>query len=106
MLSSTSTAAISPPTKNSAAGEATTSAPEEPEQQADFIVQYVVLRKDLWIDQGWPLGSVVAQACHASTAALWQSRDEDHTKQYCSSEAIDSMHKASNILRTSHKTIS
>lgn len=32
------------------------------------IVQYVVLRKDLWSEKGWPLGSIVAQACHASSA--------------------------------------
>ena len=34
------------------------------------IVQYVVLRKDLWVEKGWPLGSIVAQACHASSAGV------------------------------------
>lgn len=28
---------------------------------ADAIVQYVVLRRDLWREQGWPLGSIIAQ---------------------------------------------
>lgn len=29
------------------------------------IVQYIVVRRDL----NWPLGALMAQACHASTAA-------------------------------------
>lgn len=28
----------------------------------DVILQYVVLRRDLWTELSWPLGSVVAQA--------------------------------------------
>lgn len=27
----------------------------------DVLLQYVVLRRDLWTEQGWPLGSIVAQ---------------------------------------------
>ena len=60
------------------------------------IVQYVVLRKDLWTDQGWPLGSVVAQACHASSAAMWESKEDPITLDYCSPEKIDQMHKVGN----------
>jgi len=56
------------------------------------LLQYVVLRKDLR-ELGWPLGSVVAQACHACVAALWLSREEGSTQAYCSPEALDSMHK-------------
>ena len=56
-------------------------------------MQYVVLRRDLWADLGWPLGSVVAQACHAATAALWLSREEPATFRYCAAESIDHMHK-------------
>ncbi len=37
---------------------------------AEDLVQYLVLRKDLWSSLKWPLGSIIAQACHASTAAL------------------------------------
>ena len=42
---------------------------------------------------GWPLGSVVAQGCHAATAALWESKDTANTQQYCSAENIGQMHK-------------
>ena len=30
------------------------------------IVQYVVVRRDL----NWPIGALIAQACHASVAAV------------------------------------
>lgn len=60
---------------------------------AEDLVQYIVLRKDLCSSLKWPLGSVIAQACHASTAALWLSRDSDETSAYCSPETLDHMHK-------------
>ena len=59
----------------------------------DPILQYVVLRKDLWRDLAWPLGSIVAQGCHASTAALWQSRKDAVTQEYCADSNLDSMRK-------------
>ena len=59
----------------------------------EVILQYVILRRDLWREQEWPLGSVVAQACHAATAALWLSRDEAATQSYCGGEGLDHMHK-------------
>lgn len=59
----------------------------------DPIVQYLVIRKDLWTELKWPLGSLVAQACHAATAVMWQSQADEVTKQYLSPENIDSMHK-------------
>ena len=62
---------------------------------AEDLVQYVVLRKDLWDNHHWPLGSIIAQACHASTAALWLSRQSDETSVYCSAEKLDHMHKVS-----------
>ena len=58
-----------------------------------MLVQYVVLRADLWKDMGWPLGSIVAQACHAATAALWDSREDPSSQQYCSPAQLDHMHK-------------
>ncbi|CAL5221122.1 g3257 [Coccomyxa viridis] len=67
------------------------SASTAPEQSV--LVQYVVLRADLWKEMEWPLGSIIAQACHAATAALWQSREADSTKQYCSADQLDHMHK-------------
>ena len=59
----------------------------------DPLIQYVVLREDLWTQLGWPLGSVVAQGCHAAVAAVWEARDDAETQAYCSPEAIDGMHK-------------
>lgn len=66
-----------------------------PVSAPDDLVQYVVLRKDLWNSLNWPLGSIVAQACHASTAALWLSKDDGATLAYCAPEKLDHMHKAS-----------
>ena len=55
------------------------------------LVQYVVVRGDLLRLLSWPIGAVVAQACHASTAALWMHRDDSNTLQYTSD--LDNMHK-------------
>ncbi|RDX63674.1 putative peptidyl-tRNA hydrolase PTRHD1, partial [Mucuna pruriens] len=68
----------------------TNDAPSGPEN-ADVVVQYVVLRRDL-IDT-WPLGSVVTQGCHASVSAVWSNKDDPFTVDYCSPDKIDSMHK-------------
>lgn len=73
--------------------EASISDAEKSVAATDVVVQYIVLRRDLWTEMGWPLGSVVAQACHASTAAVWVSRDEDAVRNYCAPENLDSMHK-------------
>jgi peptidyl-tRNA hydrolase len=73
------------PVVASAAG--TDAAPPEP------TLQYVVLRRDLWKEMNWPLGSIVAQGCHAATAALWLSKDQPITQTYCAPENMDHMHK-------------
>lgn len=67
---------------------------------AEDLVQYIVLRKDLWNSLEWPLGSIIAQACHASTAALWLSKDSAETSVYCSAEKLDHMHKVSTACST------
>ena len=59
----------------------------------DPLVQYVALRSDLWKEHEWPLGSIVAQGCHAATAALWSSKDSAETAEYCSPGNIDHMRK-------------
>ncbi|XP_044967743.1 putative peptidyl-tRNA hydrolase PTRHD1 [Hordeum vulgare subsp. vulgare] len=65
---------------------------EEPRKEAeDVVVQYVVLRRDL--ADAWPLGSVVAQGCHAAVAAVWAHRDHPDTAAYCAPGNLDSMHK-------------
>uniref|UniRef100_A0A0D3FZV4 peptidyl-tRNA hydrolase n=1 Tax=Oryza barthii TaxID=65489 RepID=A0A0D3FZV4_9ORYZ len=58
----------------------------------DVVVQYVVLRRDL--ADAWPLGSVVAQGCHAAVAAVWAHRDHPDTAAYCGPDNLDRMHKA------------
>ncbi|XP_026731812.1 putative peptidyl-tRNA hydrolase PTRHD1 [Trichoplusia ni] len=58
---------------------------------SNTIVQYILLRTDLLKELGWSIGSVVAQACHASTAVLHLYKDDEHTIQYLSD--MDNMHK-------------
>eukprot|EP01134_Creolimax_fragrantissima_P003414 CFRG3414T1 len=60
-------------------------------EMVESLVQYVVLRKDLIRTLGWPVGSVVAQGCHASIAALMQHKDEPNVKSYLSN--LDKMTK-------------
>ncbi|KAM5164520.1 putative peptidyl-tRNA hydrolase PTRHD1 [Mantella aurantiaca] len=55
------------------------------------LVQYVVLRKDLRAGLGWPLGALVAQACHAATAAIHLHYDHPQTRDYL--RGLDTMHK-------------
>uniref|UniRef100_A0A6I8PFU1 peptidyl-tRNA hydrolase n=1 Tax=Ornithorhynchus anatinus TaxID=9258 RepID=A0A6I8PFU1_ORNAN len=48
-----------------------------------LLVQYVVLRGDLArAPLSWPLGALVAQACHAATAALHLYRAHPDTAAY------------------------
>lgn len=79
----------SPTAASSVAALATSSA----DNADDTLLQYVVLRRDLWTEMDWPLGSIVAQACHASTAALWLSKDDPLTQKYCDPSNLDHMHK-------------
>ncbi|XP_056418979.1 putative peptidyl-tRNA hydrolase PTRHD1 [Hyla sarda] len=55
------------------------------------LVQYVVLRKDLQSGLGWPLGALVAQACHAATAIIHLHYKHQQTQEYL--QELDSMHK-------------
>lgn len=56
-------------------------------------MQWVVLRRDLWTELGWPLGPVIAQACHASSAAMLLHLDDPLTREYADAANIDHMHK-------------
>jgi len=58
-----------------------------PVQESDTIVQYVVVRKDLKLGAG----AMIAQGAHASTSAIWISRDTAFTSSYLA--ALDDMHK-------------
>ncbi|XP_054424966.1 putative peptidyl-tRNA hydrolase PTRHD1 [Pteronotus mesoamericanus] len=51
--------------------------------EPQILVQYLVLRKDLsQAPFSWPTGALVAQACHAATAALHIHRDHPNTVAY------------------------
>lgn len=78
-----------------------TATPSDQQPQQTPLVQYVVLRRDLWSALKWPLGSIVAQACHAATAALHAGvvSGDAATATYCSEANIDSMHKVSVCVR-------
>ncbi|XP_066093578.1 putative peptidyl-tRNA hydrolase PTRHD1 [Saccopteryx bilineata] len=54
-----------------------------PGVEPQVLIQYLVLRKDLsQAPFSWPAGALVAQACHAATAALHIHRDHPHTAAY------------------------
>ena len=55
------------------------------------IVQYILVRGDLMETLKWPMGAVIAQACHAATAVLHQYKDSEDTQAYL--EDVDNMHK-------------
>ncbi|XP_012526847.1 uncharacterized protein LOC105831336 isoform X5 [Monomorium pharaonis] len=55
------------------------------------LIQYVVVRGDLARTMGWPLGAVVAQACHACTAVTHLFYSDAHTQAYLAD--LDNMHK-------------
>ena len=52
------------------------------------LVQYVLVRSDL---KTWPLGAVIAQACHGCTAVIYQYRNDENVVKY--TEDLDNMHK-------------
>lgn len=62
-----------------------------PSGTSRVLVQYVVVRSDLLTELKWPIGAVIAQACHASTAVLHLFREDPNTREY--TEKLESMHK-------------
>uniref|UniRef100_A0A8D8SM13 peptidyl-tRNA hydrolase n=1 Tax=Cacopsylla melanoneura TaxID=428564 RepID=A0A8D8SM13_9HEMI len=55
------------------------------------IVQYILVRGDLISKLEWPLGAVVAQACHASSASIHLFYEDPITQSYL--QDLDNMHK-------------
>ncbi|CAH1975636.1 unnamed protein product [Acanthoscelides obtectus] len=55
------------------------------------IVQYVIVRSDLLKELQWPVGALIAQACHAVTAATHLFYQDEHTQTYL--KDLDNMHK-------------
>ena len=58
-------------------------------EEEDPLCMYILLRRDF--TPKWSAGALVAQACHASTAALWLYRDDPATQAYVS--RLDDMRK-------------
>lgn len=55
------------------------------------LIQYVVVRGDLYKVLSWPLGAVITQACHAATAAIHLYYGDQSTVDYL--RELNSMHK-------------
>lgn len=55
------------------------------------IVQYIVVRSDLVRELKWPVGALIAQACHAVTAISHQFHEDELMKLYL--DDLDNMHK-------------
>ncbi|KAI8973273.1 peptidyl-tRNA hydrolase II domain-containing protein [Mycotypha africana] len=64
------------------------------------LTMFIVVRKDLAKKLQWPAGSVMTQACHAATAILHLTREDDNTKEYLND--LDNMHKV--VLETKNET--
>lgn len=57
----------------------------------NVIVQYILLRRDLKKMKNYNDGAIIAQACHASSAILYKTIDDNLTKSYLND--LDRMHK-------------
>ncbi|KAI9594002.1 peptidyl-tRNA hydrolase II domain-containing protein [Syncephalis fuscata] len=55
------------------------------------LTMFVIVRKDLVKNLEWPIGAVMTQACHAATAALWETRHLPETIAY--TDDLVNMHK-------------
>ncbi|KAK4475386.1 hypothetical protein MN116_000792 [Schistosoma mekongi] len=55
------------------------------------FVQYILLRRDISSVLNWPLGAIVAQGCHAATAAITSYLT--HPDTVCYLKEISRMHK-------------
>ena len=79
-------------------------APAGAASSPDPIVMYVVIRGDLrGGEKGWPLGSLVAQACHASVAVIASALDDadEATREYVHPDNVDHMRKV--VLETKNE---
>ncbi|ESO09213.1 hypothetical protein HELRODRAFT_73817 [Helobdella robusta] len=55
------------------------------------LVQYIVVRSDLRNSLKWPVGALIAQACHASTSVIKLFYEDLNTKNYLLD--LNNMHK-------------
>ena len=70
-----------------------TSARKEEENNEEVLTQYIILRRDLWREKAWPLGSIAAQVAHASVAALETFKTNEDSIKYVAKESLSSMTK-------------
>uniref|UniRef100_A0A7E4URT1 peptidyl-tRNA hydrolase n=1 Tax=Panagrellus redivivus TaxID=6233 RepID=A0A7E4URT1_PANRE len=59
----------------------------------DNLVMYIILRKDLIKLPNWNTGALITQGAHASTACIWENKDDPDVQTYLSPENINHMHK-------------
>ncbi|XP_002127563.1 putative peptidyl-tRNA hydrolase PTRHD1 [Ciona intestinalis] len=55
------------------------------------LVQYVVVRGDLYHKMKWPIGAMIAQACHACTSIICLYKDDPNVLEYTAD--LDNMRK-------------
>jgi peptidyl-tRNA hydrolase len=58
---------------------------------AGQLIQYIVVRADLLKTLNWPVGAVIAQACHACCAVTYLFHNDPHTQEYL--KDLNNMHK-------------
>lgn len=46
------------------------------------LIQYLIVRRDLIEKFKWNIGSIIAQACHASLAVIYEHINEKNTNDY------------------------
>lgn len=63
----------------------------ETQKMTTNIVQYVIVRKDVLKTFKWPVGALIAQACHACTAVIHVFYQNSDTQSYL--KDLDRMHK-------------
>ncbi|XP_076056883.1 putative peptidyl-tRNA hydrolase PTRHD1 isoform X2 [Oratosquilla oratoria] len=61
------------------------------QMSTQHLVQYVVVRTDLLTVLAWPVGAVIAQACHATAAVTHLFQNDENTVKYLAN--LDNMHK-------------
>jgi peptidyl-tRNA hydrolase len=55
------------------------------------IIQYIIIRGDLRKTLEWPVGAIIAQACHACTSVIHCFHNDPYTQSYLSN--LDNMYK-------------
>ena len=73
---------------------------EEIEMQNLPLTIYIIIRKDLTKSLDWNTGSIIAQASHACTSALWKYKEHEQVQEYMKS--LNSMHKV--VLQTKNES--